>query len=49
MRLEAEELYEEALPVLEWLTTHEPDTGSYAARRSAAKHALKLKAEINGG
>lgn len=46
-RLEAEELYEEALPVLEWLTVHEPASGGYRDRLTAAKHALKLKSEID--
>ena len=46
-RLEAEELYEGALPVLEWLTVHQPDNGTYRDRLAAARHALKLKADID--
>lgn len=45
-RLEAEEMYEEALPILEALSSLRPD-GTYQNRLAAAKHALKLKAEIN--
>jgi O-antigen ligase len=47
-RLEAEELYEDALPVLEWLAAQQPDNGGYRDRLAAAKHALKLKAAIDG-
>jgi tetratricopeptide (TPR) repeat protein len=47
-RLEVEELYEEAQPGLEWLAAREPDNGGYRERLAAAKHALKLKADING-
>jgi O-antigen ligase len=46
-RLEAEELYEEAVPVLEWLTARHPDRGDYRHRLEAARHALKLKADID--
>jgi hypothetical protein len=46
-RLEAEELFEEALPVLERLTDHQPENGGFRHRLSAAKHALKLKADID--
>jgi tetratricopeptide (TPR) repeat protein len=45
--LEAEELYSEALPVLEWLIAHQPNNGGYPHRLAAAKHALKLMAEID--
>jgi len=45
--LEEEERFEEALPVLEWLTDHQPENGGFRHRLSAARHALKLKAEIN--
>ena len=48
MRLEVEEDYEEAVPVLEWLIANAPDFGDCPSRLAAAKHALKLKAEING-
>ena len=44
--LEAEELYEDALPVLEWLTARKPD-GTNQHRLTATQHALKLKADIN--
>jgi tetratricopeptide (TPR) repeat protein len=47
-RLEAEERYEEALPVLEWLTARESTRGDYRQRLAAAKHALELKAVIDG-
>jgi hypothetical protein len=47
-RLESEELYEDALPVLEWLTSARPDDGGYRNRLAATRHALKLKADING-
>jgi tetratricopeptide (TPR) repeat protein len=47
-RLEAEEMYEDAIPVLEWLIEKRPDDWPYPVRLAAAKHALKLKAEING-
>jgi tetratricopeptide (TPR) repeat protein len=46
-RLEAEEDYPEALPILEWLTGHHPDRGDFRNRLAATKHALKLKAEID--
>ena len=46
-RLEAEELYEEAVPVLEWLTARHPSHGGYAQRLEAARHALKLKSDID--
>jgi tetratricopeptide (TPR) repeat protein len=45
--LAAEELYEDAVPVLEWLLTKQPENAGYRERMAAAKHALKLKAEIN--
>jgi tetratricopeptide (TPR) repeat protein len=45
--LEAEELFEEAVPVLEWLAAHRPEVGNYGHRLAAAKHALALKAEID--
>lgn len=45
--LEEEERFEEALPVLEWLTDHQPENGGFRHRLSAARHALKLKAEID--
>ena len=47
-RLEAEELYEEALPELEWLTARQPSNSGFGHRLAGAKHALKLKAEIDG-
>ncbi len=47
-RLEAEEMYEDAVPILEWLIEARPNDGYYPPRLAAAKHALKLKAEING-
>jgi O-antigen ligase/tetratricopeptide (TPR) repeat protein len=46
-RLEAEELYEEAVPVLEWLAARHPNNGGYSHRLEAARHALKLKADID--
>jgi Flp pilus assembly protein TadD len=46
-RLEADERYEDAVPILEWLAAHAPDRGDYRERLAAARHALKLKAEIN--
>ena len=46
-RLEAEELYEDALPALEWLTDRQPDNGTYRDRLAATKHGLKLKADID--
>jgi tetratricopeptide (TPR) repeat protein len=46
-RFESEEMYEEAVPVLEWLTAKHPDRGDYRHRLEAAGHALKLKAEID--
>jgi hypothetical protein len=46
-RLEAEELFEDALPVLEWLAAHRPGVGNYGHRLAAAKHALALKADID--
>lgn len=45
--LESQELYEEALPVLEALTAERPDDGNYRLRLAATRHALKLKALIN--
>jgi len=47
-RLEADELYTEAAPVLEWLTVRHPDRGDYQTRLEAVRHALKLKAAIDG-
>jgi O-antigen ligase/tetratricopeptide (TPR) repeat protein len=47
-RLEAEELYEEAEPVLAWLAERRPDDGRYRDRLAATRHALKLKRDING-
>jgi tetratricopeptide (TPR) repeat protein len=47
-RLEAEELYEEALSELEWLTARQPGNSEFGHRLTGAKHALKLKAEIDG-
>lgn len=46
-RLESLEQYEEAVPLLEWLAARAPDREEYAERLAAARHALKLKAEIN--
>ena len=46
--LASEELYEEAVPILEWLIARHPNPGEYRERLAAARHALKLKAEING-
>ena len=46
-RLEVEELYDEAEPVLAWLRERRPNEGQYADRLAAARHALKLKADIN--
>jgi tetratricopeptide (TPR) repeat protein len=46
--LEADEQYEAALPLLEWLVDREPKRTEYRDRLDAAHHALKLKAEING-
>jgi len=43
-----EELYEDAVPVLEWLIAREPEKPDHRERLAAAHHALKLKAEING-
>ncbi len=43
-----EELYEEVLPVLDWLIDRHPDRAEHRERLAAARHALKLKAEING-
>ncbi len=47
LRLEADELYEEAVPELEWLLAHHPDHDEYRNRLEATHHALKLKAVIN--
>jgi hypothetical protein len=46
-RLEAEELYEEAAPVLEWLAARHPKNSDYGHRLEAARHAIKLKADID--
>lgn len=46
-RLEAEEEYEAAIPILEWLIAHEPNNTQYSNRLAAARHALKLKADID--
>jgi tetratricopeptide (TPR) repeat protein len=46
-RLEAEEEYEAAIPVLEWLIDRDPGTRRYTERLAAARHALKLKADID--
>jgi tetratricopeptide (TPR) repeat protein len=45
--LEDAELYDEAVPVLEWLIAQKPDSAEFRLRLEAAKHALKLRAEIN--
>ncbi|MFO0825846.1 MAG: O-antigen ligase family protein, partial [Gemmataceae bacterium] len=45
--LAAEELYEDAVPVLEWLLAKQPENAGYRERMAAAKHWIKLKAEIN--
>jgi tetratricopeptide (TPR) repeat protein len=46
-RLEAEEEYEAAIPLLEWLIAREPSNSHYTERLAAARHALKLKADID--
>jgi tetratricopeptide (TPR) repeat protein len=46
-RLEAAELYDEAVPVLEWLMARQPDNRRFPDRLEAARHALKLKADID--
>ncbi|WP_439621511.1 O-antigen ligase family protein [Gemmata sp.] len=46
--LEDDELYDEAVPVLEWLIAQKPDSSEFRLRLEAARHALKLKAEIGG-
>ena len=46
--LEAEERYADAVPVLEWLVSRLPDDRAYHDRLAAARHALRLKAEIDG-
>ena len=47
IRLEAEEEYEQAVPVLEWLVARQPDSRDFPERLAAARHALKLKADID--
>jgi tetratricopeptide (TPR) repeat protein len=47
-RLEAEELYAEAVPHLHWLTTRRPDRANYRDRLDAARHALELQRWIDG-
>ena len=47
--LAADELYEESMPVIEWLLAKQPENEGFRERMAAAKHALKLKAEINDG
>lgn len=42
-----EELYEDAVPVLEWLLAKRSEDAGFRERLAAAKHALKLKADIN--
>jgi tetratricopeptide (TPR) repeat protein len=44
--LEGDELYDEAVPVLEWLIGQKPDSAEFRLRLEAARHALKLRAEI---
>lgn len=44
--LEAEELYEEAVPLLEWLAARSPSNRRYHDRLEAARHALTLKRQI---
>jgi len=46
-RLEAEERYEEAQSVLEWLIQRQPDQSNYRNRLAAVRHALDLKTLIN--
>ena len=38
----------EALPVLEWLVERHPNRGDFRDRLDATRHALKLKADIDG-
>jgi tetratricopeptide (TPR) repeat protein len=45
-RLEAEERYGEALPLLEWLSRQNPENGNFRDRLDAALHAQKLRREI---
>ncbi|VTT99461.1 membrane protein : Putative membrane protein OS=Rhodopirellula sallentina SM41 GN=RSSM_04202 PE=4 SV=1: O-antigen_lig [Gemmataceae bacterium] len=45
--LEDDERYDEAVPVLEWLIGQKPDSAEFRLRLEAARHALKLQAEIN--
>lgn len=45
--LEADERYADALPLLEWLAARRPDLDDYRDRLAAARHALKLKADID--
>ncbi|HET6575999.1 MAG TPA: hypothetical protein VFG68_20530, partial [Fimbriiglobus sp.] len=46
--LESEERYEEAIEQLEWLRQEQPRNEAYRDRLDAAKHALKLRREIEG-
>jgi hypothetical protein len=41
-------LYEEAAEHLEWLRARDTQNGAYRDRLDAARHALKLKREIEG-
>jgi tetratricopeptide (TPR) repeat protein len=47
-RLEGEELYEEAVPHLEWLTAALGGRGDFQDRLAAARHGAKLRREIEG-
>lgn len=47
-RLEAEELYAEALPHLQWLRLKQPQRLDLRDRLDAAHHALKLQQDIQG-
>ncbi len=46
-RWESDERYDEALPLLEWLTERFPNDGDYRDRLAATRHALKLQADID--
>jgi tetratricopeptide (TPR) repeat protein len=47
-RLEADERYAEAIPVLEWLADRAPTDRGYRDRLDAARHAVELKRVIEG-
>jgi tetratricopeptide (TPR) repeat protein len=48
VRLEGGERYEEAIAHLDWLLAHKPEDGRVRVRHEAARHAIKLKREIEG-